>query len=164
MSPSGDIHTGSTIQRLTLSNCGSWLACDSGGSVGSDASERPLSQHGYLHNFQLTNLPVGAVEPRRGCESGGSGENASSAAAFAASPGLDSSHILNRVQHEYRSALRPPRFVFDLDLRRPVNHAGRNSILIWGVNRQDAGLAAPRHGWRVAAAPQINVGLRACRA
>ncbi|WP_207304122.1 hypothetical protein, partial [Pseudomonas cedrina] len=38
--------------------------------------------------------PVGAVELQRGCDSAGSGaENASNAAAFAASPGLDSSHI-----------------------------------------------------------------------
>ncbi len=61
-----------------------------------------------------------------------------------------------------RSALRPPRFVFDL--RRPVNHAGRSPTLIWGVNRQDAGLAALGQGWPIAAAPQINVGVRACRA
>src|SRR5476649_2610022 len=38
-------------------------------------------------------IAVGAVEPRRGCESGGSGSNYfSSAAAFAASLKLDSSH------------------------------------------------------------------------
>jgi len=36
--------------------------------------------------------------------------------------------------------------------------------LIWGVNRQDAGLAALGQGWPIAAAPQINVGVRACRA
>ena len=51
-----------------------------------------------------------------------------------------------------------------LILGAPLNHAGRNPILIWGVNRQDAGLAALGHGWPIAAAPQINVGLRACRA
>ena len=32
------------------------------------------------------------------------------------------------------------------------------------VNRQDAGLAALGQGWPFAAAPQINVGVRACRA
>ncbi len=38
-------------------------------------------------------IPVGAVEPRRGCESGGSGDRCfGSAAAFAASLKLDSSH------------------------------------------------------------------------
>jgi hypothetical protein len=51
-----------------------------------------------------------------------------------------------------------------LILGAPLNHAGRNSTLIWGVNRQDAGLAALGHGWPMAAAPQINVGLRAHRA
>ena len=40
----------------------------------------------------------------------------------------------------------------------PLNHAGRHPILIWGVTRQDAGLAALGHGWPIAAAPQINVG------
>jgi hypothetical protein len=45
-----------------------------------------------------------------------------------------------------------------LILGAPLNHAGRHPILIWGVNRQDAGLAALGHGWPIAAAPQINVG------
>ncbi|OOV96715.1 hypothetical protein MF6394_21915 [Pseudomonas sp. MF6394] len=36
----------------------------------------------------------------------------------------------------------------------PLNHAGRNSTGIWGETGRDAGLAAPRHGWRVAAAPK----------
>ncbi|SEE80828.1 hypothetical protein SAMN04490200_5550 [Pseudomonas proteolytica] len=63
-----------------------------------------------------------------------------------------------------RSAVRPPRFACDFDLSAPLNHAGRHPILIWGVNRQDAGLAALGHGWPIAAAPQINVGLRAHRA
>jgi hypothetical protein len=31
----------------------------------------------------------------------------------------------------------------DLDLRRPVNHAGRNSIVIWGVNRQGCRFSRP---------------------
>jgi len=45
---------------------------------------------------------------------------------------------------------------FAFDLRRPVNHAGRNSALIWGVNRQgcrvtpksmsDYGHTEPRRG------------------
>ncbi len=63
-----------------------------------------------------------------------------------------------------RSAVRPPRSACDFDLSAPLNHAGRHPILIWGVNRQDAGLAALGHGWPIAAAPQINVGLRAHRA
>ena len=45
-----------------------------------------------------------------------------------------------------------------LILGAPLNHAGRHPILIWGVTRQDAGLAALGHGWPIAAAPQINVG------
>ena len=63
-----------------------------------------------------------------------------------------------------RSAVRPPRFALILILGAPLNHAGRHPILIWGVTRQDAGLAALGHGWPIAAAPQINVGLRAHRA
>src|SRR5690606_3770958 len=59
-------------------------------------------------------------------------------------------------------------FVFALFLilifSAPSNHAGRNSMLIWRVNRQDAGLAALGQGWPFAATLQINVGLRACRA
>ena len=51
-----------------------------------------------------------------------------------------------------------------LILSAPSNHAGRNSMLIWRVNRQDAGLAALGQGWPFAAALQINVGVRACRA
>ena len=42
-----------------------------------------------------------------------------------------------------RSAVRPPRFVFDFDLRRPVKHAGRNSTWIWGVNRQGCRFSRP---------------------
>ncbi|XOQ21490.1 MAG: hypothetical protein ACFWTR_12275 [Pseudomonas shahriarae] len=57
-----------------------------------------------------------------------------------------------------RSAVRPPRFALILILGAPLNHAGRHPILIWGVTRQDAGLAALGHGWPIAAAPQINVG------
>ena len=63
-----------------------------------------------------------------------------------------------------RSAVRPPRFACDFDLSAPLNHAGRHPILILGVNRQDAGLAALGHGWPIAAAHRINVGLRAHRA
>ena len=40
----------------------------------------------------------------------------------------------------------------DLDLRRPVKPRWPNAGLNSWVTRQDAGLAAPRHGWRVAAA------------
>ncbi len=57
-----------------------------------------------------------------------------------------------------RSAVRPPRFACDFDLSAPLNHAGRHPILILGVNRQDAGLAALGHGWPIAATPKINVG------
>ena len=39
----------------------------------------------------------------------------------------------NASASETRSATRPPRFVFDFDLRRPVKHAGRNSAWIWGM-------------------------------
>ncbi len=42
-----------------------------------------------------------------------------------------------------RSAVRPPRFAFDFDLRRPVKHAGRNSAWIWGVNRQGCRFSRP---------------------
>ncbi|RQO43953.1 hypothetical protein DBR46_29785, partial [Pseudomonas sp. KBW05] len=42
---------------------------------------------------------------------------------------------------ETRSATRPPRLVFDL--RRPVKHAGRNSIWILGVNRQGCRFSRP---------------------
>ena len=42
---------------------------------------------------------------------------------------------------ETRSAIRPPRCVFDL--RRPVKHAGRNSAWIWGVNRQGCRFSRP---------------------
>jgi hypothetical protein len=38
------------------------------------------------------------------------------------------------------------------DLRRPVKPRWPNAGLNPWVTRQDAGLAAPRHGWRVAAA------------
>ena len=41
---------------------------------------------------------------------------------------------------------------FDFDLRRPVKPRWPNAGLNPWVTRQDAGLAAPRHGWRVAAA------------
>jgi hypothetical protein len=48
------------------------------------------------------------------------------------------------------------RVAFDLDLafdlRRPVKPRWPNAGLNPWVTRQDAGLAAPRHGWRVAAA------------
>jgi len=51
---------------------------------------------------------VGAVEPRRGCDSAGSVNiNASNAAAIAASPGLDSSHIILG-QLAYRVRCRTP--------------------------------------------------------
>ena len=39
-----------------------------------------------------------------------------------------------------------------LDLRRPIKPRWPNAGLNSWVTRQDAGLAAPRHGWRVAAA------------
>ncbi|WP_339533050.1 hypothetical protein [Pseudomonas mucidolens] len=42
--------------------------------------------------------------------------------------------------------------VFDLDLRRPVNHAGRTQALRSGYPGMDAGIAALGHGWPVAAA------------
>ena len=45
-----------------------------------------------------------------------------------------------------------------LILGAPLNHAGRHPTLIWGVTRQDAGLAALGHGWPIAAAPQIKIG------
>ena len=51
-----------------------------------------------------------------------------------------------------------------LILGAPSNHAGRTSMLSCRVNRQDAGLAALGQGWPFAAALQINVGVRACRA
>ena len=44
------------------------------------------------------------------------------------------------------------RAALDLDLRRPVKPRWPNAGLNSWVTRQDAGLAAPRHGWRVAAA------------
>ena len=44
---------------------------------------------------------------------------------------------------ETRSATRPPRCVFDVDLRRPVKHAGRNSAGMWGVNRQGCRFSRP---------------------
>ena len=44
------------------------------------------------------------------------------------------------------------RVALDLDLRRPVKPRWPNAGLNPWVTRQDAGLAAPRHGWRVAAA------------
>ena len=50
------------------------------------------------------------------------------------------------------------------DLKRPVKPRWPNAGLKSWATRQDAGLAAPRHGWRVAAAPQITGGLRAHRA
>jgi hypothetical protein len=34
-------------------------------------------------------------------------------------------------------------FAFDFDLGRPVKHAGRNSTLIWGVNRQGCRFSRP---------------------
>ena len=44
-----------------------------------------------------------------------------------------------------------------LILGAPLNHAGRTQALE-RVNRQDAGLAAPGHGWPVAAARGIGPG------
>ena len=49
------------------------------------------------------------------------------------------------------------------DLKRPVKPRWPNAGLKSWATRQDAGLAAPRHGWRVAAAPQITGELRAHR-
>jgi len=70
------------------------------------------------------------------------------------------------VSSHNRSAVRPPRelLIWLLILGAPLNHAGRNPMLIRRGNRQDAGLAALGQGWPFAATLRINVGLRACRA
>ena len=44
------------------------------------------------------------------------------------------------------------RLVVDVDLGRPVNHAGRTQALRSGQPGMDAGLAALGHGWPFAAA------------
>jgi len=44
------------------------------------------------------------------------------------------------------------RLAFDLDLGRPVNHAGRTQALWSGHPGMDAGIAALGHGWPFAAA------------
>ena len=49
----------------------------------------------------------------------------------------------NAAVPDSRSAVRPPRFAFDFELRRPVKHAGRNSAWIWGVNRQGCRFSRP---------------------
>ena len=49
-------------------------------------------------------------------------------------------------------------FVFDLDLKRPVKPRWPNAGITQRVNRQDAGLAAPGHGWPVAAARGVMPG------
>ncbi len=60
-----------------------------GGLVGPCAGDQPKPRR----HLCIDAIRVGAVEPRRGCESGGSGDNYfGSAAAFAASLKLDSSH------------------------------------------------------------------------
>ena len=59
-----------------------------------------------------------------------------------------------------KSGRRPGRlgFVFDLDLKRPVKPRWPNAGITQRVNRQDAGLAAPGHGWPVAAARGVMPG------
>ena len=52
------------------------------------------------------------------------------------------------------------------DLRRPVNHAGRNSALIWGVNRQGCRFSrpapwmarggGPSNHWRITGTPSLS--------
>jgi hypothetical protein len=56
------------------------------------------------------------------------------------------------------------RLVADVDLERPVNHAGRTQALRSGQPGMDAGLAALGHGWPFAAGPRSNAGVRAHRA
>ena len=56
------------------------------------------------------------------------------------------------------------RLAVDVDLGRPVNHAGRTQALWSGQPGMDAGLAALGHGWPFAAGPRSNAGARAHRA
>ena len=51
---------------------------------------------------------------------------------------------------------------FDLDLLAPSR--GRAQVLRSGQPGMDAGLAAPGHGWPMAAGPRSRTGARACRA
>ena len=55
-------------------------------------------------------------------------------------------------KHDAKRVARDLDLAFDLDLRRPVKPRWPNAGLNPWATRQDAGLAAPRHGWRVAAA------------
>jgi hypothetical protein len=51
---------------------------------------------------------------------------------------------------------------FALDLLAPSR--GRAQVLRSGQPGMDAGLAAPGHGWPMAAGPRSRTGARACRA
>ncbi len=59
-----------------------------------------------------------------------------------------------------RSALRPPRGV--VAVHAPSR--GRVEVLRSGQPGMEAGLAAPGHGWPMAAGPRSRTGARACRA
>ena len=49
------------------------------------------------------------------------------------------------------------------DLPCPVNQRLNAGLAQWAT-RQDAGLAAPGHGWPMAAGPRSKAGVKACRA
>src|SRR5476649_17514 len=72
----------------------------------------------------------------------------------------------NRFQQEnatnltIRSAIRPPRGA--VAVYAPSR--GRVEVLRSGQPGKDAGLAAPGHGWPMAAGPRSRTGARACRA
>ena len=69
---------------------------------------------------------------------------------------------------ETRSDQEPGRLsghlVVDVDLGRPVNHAGRPQALRSGHLGMDAEVAALGHGWPFAAGPRSNAFVQACRA
>src|SRR5471032_3328788 len=72
----------------------------------------------------------------------------------------------NRFQQEnathltIRSAIRPPRSAVAVF----APSRGRVEVLRSGQPGMDAGLAAPGHGWPMAAGPRSRTGARACRA
>jgi hypothetical protein len=68
--------------------------------------------------------------------------------------------IRTRKRRRIRSARRPPRFALAVH----ASSRGRAQVLRSGHRGKDAAVAAPGHGWPMAAGPRSRTGARACRA
>jgi hypothetical protein len=75
---------------------------------------------------------------------------------------LDSSYRETRMPQEPGRPVGRLAFALAFDLLAPSR--GRVEVLRSGQPGKDAGLAAPGHGWPMAAGPRSRTGARACRA